>query len=225
MVRTHGRSRAARRDPTSGSDPFPEIPFDREAPSDEARAIVRDGIPWVLEIGTGNGVFLADEAERHPERRYLGVERDAEFFFKMKKRLIRHGLKNVRCIRAEIEDVLDVLIPDGALEEVILNFSDPWPKRRHRERRVFGPAFLMRMERVLRPGGRVRFKTDVGWYFNLAMTDLRRQAGWSVESAGPADAEGPSGAVETNFERKGRSQGREIWAFTAVGPGPSDQRG
>lgn len=187
--------------------------------------MVRDGAPWVLEIGTGNGIWLADEAGRHPERRYLGVERDAEFFFKMKKRLIRHGLKNVRCIRAEIEDVLDSLIPDAALEVVVLNFSDPWPKRRHRERRVFGPAFLKRMERALRPGGRVRFKTDVGWYFNLAMTDLRRQAGWSVASAGPVDAEGNPSTVETNFERKGRAQGRSIWAFTAVWNGTANEGG
>lgn len=225
MVRTHGRSRAARRDPTAGGDPFPEIPFHRERPPEDARALIREGIPWVLEIGTGNGVWLADEARRHPERRYLGVERDAEFFFKMKKRLIRHELKNVRCIRAEVDDVLDALIPGGALEEVVLNFSDPWPKRRHRNRRVFGPAFLERMERVLRPGGLLRFKTDVGWYFNLAMTDLRRRPGWRVQAAGPVDAEGNPSAVETNFERKGRSRGRAIWAFAACWTPDADERG
>jgi tRNA (guanine-N7-)-methyltransferase len=211
-MRTHGRSRAARRDPTPDGDAAPEILFDPDAPSDEARTLIREGIPWVLEIGTGNGVFLADEAARHPDRNYLGIERDAEFFYKMKKRLIREAIPNARCIRAEVEDVLDHLVPDEALEEVILNFSDPWPKRRHRERRVFGPKFLDRMERVLRPGGRVRFKTDVGWYFNLAMTDLRQQPGWSIESAGPVDLQ----LLVTNFERKGREQGRSIWAFTAI---------
>lgn len=230
MVRTHGRSRAARRDPSPAGDPFPEIAFDPEAPSEEALRIIREGAPWVLEIGTGNGVFLVDEAGRRPGDRFLGVERDAEFFFKMKKRVMRLGLTNVRCIRGQIEDVLDVLIPDGSLDEVILNFSDPWPKRRHRARRVFGTAFLERMERTLRPGGRLRFKTDVGWYFNLAVTDVRRRGGWVFESAGPADGtvavaeewkEGPGGpddetqpmGVVTNFERKGREQGREIWGF------------
>lgn len=228
MVRTHGRSRAARRDPSPAGDPFPEVVFDAEAPSDEALGVIREGAPWVLEIGTGNGVFLVDEAARRPEARFLGVERDGEFFFKMKKRVMRHGLENVRCVRAEAEDVLDVLVPDGGLEEVILNFSDPWPKRRHRERRVFGPAFLERMERKLRPGGRLRFKTDVGWYFNLAVTDVRRREGWTFESAGPADlgadreasgaAEG--GGVVTNFERKGREQGRAIWGFVIRWDGP-----
>lgn len=211
MVRTHGRSLAARRDPAQDGDPFPQILFDPDVPSDDAKTRVLEGIPWILEIGTGNGVFLADEALRHPERRYLGVERDPEFFFKMKKRLIREKIPNALCIHAEIEDVLDQLIPDKAFEKVILNFSDPWPKRRHRERRVFNPGFLHRLERVLQPGGRVRFKTDVGWYFNLAMTDLRLQPGWKVEEAGAVGAQ----SLITNFERKGREQGREIWAFEA----------
>jgi tRNA (guanine-N7-)-methyltransferase len=211
MTRTHGRTRAARHDPTAGGDPFPEIVFDPDDPDPAAREQVASGGPWILEIGTGNGVFLAAQAVAHPDQRFLGVERDAEFFYKMKKRLLREGLTNVRCIRADVEDVLDRLIGSGELSEVILNFSDPWPKRRHRERRVFGPAFLERIERALVPDGKLHFQTDVGWYFNLAVADLRRRDGWSLTGAGPVEA----GGLETNFERKGRDQGRSIWAFSA----------
>lgn len=212
MTRTHGRSHAARRDPTEGGDPFPEVPFDADEPCDAAREVWELGSPWILEVGSGNGVYLAAEAAANPEGRYLGVEREAEFFYKMKKRLIRERLPNARCIRGEIEDVLDTVAGPGSVSEVVVNFSDPWPKRRHRERRVFTPAFLERLERVLTPEGKVHFKTDVGWYFNLAIGELRRRRGWSVVEAGPV-AEGGAG-VETNFERKGREQGRAIWSFT-----------
>lgn len=212
MTRTHGRSRAARRDPTQGGDPFPEVPFDANGPCDAARAVWELGAPWILEVGSGNGVYLAAEAAANPEARYLGVEREAEFFYKMKKRLIREQISNARCIRGEIEDVLDRIAGPGSVSEVVVNFSDPWPKRRHRERRVFTPAFLERLERVLMPRGEVHFRTDVGWYFNLAIGELRRRGGWSLVHAGPVAESGVG--VETNFERKGREQGRGIWSFT-----------
>jgi tRNA (guanine-N7-)-methyltransferase len=176
-----------------------------------AREQVASGGPWILEIGTGNGVFLAAQAAAHPDRRFLGVERDAEFFYKMKKRLLREGLTNVRCIRADVEAVLDRLIGPGELSEVILNFSDPWPKRRHRERRVFGPAFLERLERALVPGGKVAFPDRCRMVFQSGGRRPAPSAGWSLTGAGPVEA----GEPETNFERKGRDQGRSIWAFTA----------
>jgi len=176
--------------------------------------------PLALEIGTGNGAFMLAESGQHPETNFVGIERSREFFLKFKKLMVREGRTNVRCVCADAEEVLPPLFENSSLETVICLFSDPWPKRRHRDRRVFRTDFMEEIERVVRPGGTLRFKTDVGWYFNLTVHLVRRRAQWKMLDAGPClenNPEGDSGShPPTNFERKARIVGREIWGFVAV---------
>ncbi len=175
--------------------------------------------PIVLEIGTGNGTFMSAESARHPETNFVGIERSREFFLKFKKLMIRERRSNVRCICADAEEVLPLLFGDSSLDSVICIFSDPWPKRRHRNRRVYRPEFLEQIERVVRPDGTLRFKSDVGWYFNLTVNLIRRRDQWKIIEARPYLDEDTSEASNlnppTNFERKARVVGREIWGFTA----------
>ncbi len=192
------------------------IPFDPEGPPIPWDEVFRRNAPLTVEIGTGNGVFLADEAQRHPEENFIGIEQAGEFFAKMTKRIERLGMKNVRTIRADAHEVFNVVLADGTVNRVICNFSDPWPKRRHRERRVFRPEFFLLLERALAPGGEVSFKTDVGWYFNLSIGALRRRRGWQVLEAGPVSVAPQEEAVPlTNFERKAREAESVVWAWRA----------
>lgn len=195
----------------------PELKWTPDAGPVNWAAIFGRGAPLVVEIGTGNGVFLVAEAQRHPEIDYIGIERSNEFFTKCKKRIQREGLRNVRCLLADAHDIFSVGLTPGGVSAVICNFSDPWPKRRHRERRVFRPEFLDLVERALIPGGLLHFKTDVGWYFNLTVTLFRTRPGWRIKDAGPKiEPNAEAGAVVTNFERKAREAGSSIWGFTAV---------
>lgn len=196
------------------------IEFDPESENESARIAIESGVPWSVEVGTGNGRYLEAIAAEHPERRYLGIERSGEFFAKTAKRAARAGLGNVRCIHGDAREVFELLLPPRSVQEVIINFSDPWPKRRHRLRRLFRPDFVGSIEKVLRPGGEVRFKTDVGWYFNQAIGELRRRAGWAIREAGPIEEVAPATSdiapnppVVTNFERRSRDSGREVWGF------------
>jgi tRNA (guanine-N7-)-methyltransferase len=173
-----------------------------------------------VEIGTGNGYFIENEAARLPDWNFIGVERDREFFGKMIRRCRRRGLTNVRATSIDAFDLLERL-PDASVDRIYLYFSDPWPKRRHARRRVFGPPFLEAAERVLAPGGEVRFKTDVGWYFNLAVTDARLRPGWTLSHVGnrpPPDE--AVGEIYSNYESKARKAGIQVWGFTAT-PGAS----
>lgn len=198
------------------------IKFDPKGENESARIAIVSGVPWSVEVGTGNGLYLEAIAAEHPERRYLGIERSGEFFVKTAKRAARAGRGNVRCIHGDAREVFESLLPPESVQEVIVNFSDPWPKRRHRLRRLFRAEFVSSIEKVLRPGGEVRFKTDVGWYFNQAIGELRRRVGWAIRESGPIDDVAPSTSdiarsprVVTNFERKGRESGREVWGFVA----------
>lgn len=177
--------------------------------------------PLVIEIGTGNGLFLADEAARRPEINFLGIERAKEFFTKCRKRIGREGIRNARCIHADANDVLGGFVRPQSVAGVICNFSDPWPKRRHRGRRVFVPEFVALLERVIVPGGTLAFKTDVAWYFNLTVHLLRGRLGWSFAEIGPKEEVREAEDVETNFQRRAREAGIQVWGFVAVWNGPA----
>lgn len=172
--------------------------------------------PLVVEIGSGNGAWIAAEAAARPEADFVGIERSEEFFAKLRRRIEREGLRNARCACADVGDLFPEVFPAGCAAQVVANFSDPWPKRRHRLRRVFQPGFFGPLERVLAPGGEAWFKTDVGWYFNLTICEFRRRRGWRILEAGPA---APRGALATNFEQKARATGGEVWAFRAAWDG------
>lgn len=174
-----------------------------------------DGV--AIEIGTGNGVFLAEEAARRPELAFLGIEQVREFHTKTTRRCAREGLTNVRTMATDALDLLEVHVVPESVEVIYSNFSDPWPKRRHARRRVFGAHSIPIFEGVLVAGGEVRFRTDVGYYFNLALTALRMRAGWRIVEVGRlAEPTEENPRVVTNFERKAREVGRSIWGFTAA---------
>jgi tRNA (guanine-N7-)-methyltransferase len=172
--------------------------------------------PQALEIGTGNGYFLENEAAAHPDWNFMGIERAREFYWKMVRRCWRRGLINVRTADADAHDLLRDWIPAASLDRVYLYFTDPWPKRRHARRRVFNEDFPDLLERALRPGGELRFKTDVGWLFNLTVTLLRRREGWRIDEIGRVPLSDPTrGEAISNFERRAREAGSDIWGFRA----------
>lgn len=205
---------------TSTTDLDPEVAFlDSDDPIDWAGEFGRDA-PLVVEIGAGNGVFIVDEAARHPDNDYLTIERSWEFYTKLRKRIVRHGLRNVRCMRADVFDVFELSLAPRSVSRVISNFSDPWPKRRHAQRRIFRPEFLGLLQRVLIPGGGLSFRTDVAWYFNLTVTLFREAEGWQLTESGPVATPPPEGRTQTNYERKAREAGDAVWGFQAEWKGP-----
>ncbi len=186
-----------------------------QPPLDWAELFGRPG-PNAIEIGTGNGIFLADEAARRPDLNFLGIERDKLFYWKMCRRVARAELGNVRTSEEDATELLARWLPEHSVERIYCFFSDPWHKRRHAARRVLSPENLPLLERVLVAGGELHFKTDVGWYFNLAVTALRRRGGWElIELARRPPPDPAKGEVLTNFERKAREAGSEVWGFTA----------
>lgn len=194
----------------------PELAFDPKAAPPDWPAVFGRTAPLTVEIGTGNGLYLADEAARRPDQDFVGVEISGEFFVKMRKRIERAGLSNVRCVRADANLVLDRWFARESLARIVGNHSDPWPKRRHRDRRLFRPEFYPLAERLLAPGGVLEFQTDVGWYFNLAINALRRRSGWRIEWAGAAEPpKAEAGEVVTNFERKALAAGSTLWGYRA----------
>lgn len=185
---------------------FPES----EAAVDFA-AIFGRRAPTTLEIGFGNGDALADLAAAHPERNYIGVEVHRPGVGHLLLRLERGGIENVRVANRDGTRVLRNEIPDDSLDEILVYFPDPWPKKRHHKRRLIQSEFALMASAKLAVGGRLELATDWPEYAEQMRGVLNGTPGLvSMDEEGGVPAR-PAWRPETRYEIRGRREGREIF--------------
>ncbi|MCX7750791.1 MAG: tRNA (guanosine(46)-N7)-methyltransferase TrmB [Candidatus Bipolaricaulota bacterium] len=176
--------------------------------------------PLAVEIGFGNGEFLAEASVRQRDWNWVGFETSLTCVAKAGRKLALAGARHVRLALVDGRFGLRELFPDESVHQVFLHFPCPWPKRSHADRRVVEPGFVQTLAAVLVPGGGFRLVTDVFSYAEEAGEHLRG-AGFRVE--GPAEL--PEGGPGSRYEAKWRRQGRPIWALQAArGPKGSTLR-
>jgi tRNA (guanine-N7-)-methyltransferase len=140
------------------------LPSNYFAPLELAECFSTAG-PLEVDIGCGDGAFLVARAAQFPDRNFLGLEKLGGRIRRGCKKASRLGLTNVRFLRIESGYAMQYLLPPAVAEIVHLLFPDPWPKSKHRRRRIVTPDFLALVHRVLAPDGRFRIATDQQNYF------------------------------------------------------------
>lgn len=164
-----------------------------------------------VEIGFGNGEFLAALARERPHWNLVGFEVALTCLKKAGTRLAQAGVENVRLARLDGKFALRELFGDDSVAEVYLNFPCPWPKARHAHRRLVDPEFGDILAGVLAPGGRFRLTTDVDWYAEAAAEVLEGSGCFSLKGPSLLEEWGP----RTRYERKWRREGRRIFHLEA----------
>lgn len=124
-----------------------------------------------LELGCGKGQFLTRLAIQHPELNFIAVECKGEVILQALKRAEQLGLRNIRFIHGNVRD-LDTWFDTNEISQLYLNFSDPWPKRRHDKRRLTHRGFLKTYARLLAADGWVHFKTDNRELFEFSLNEF-----------------------------------------------------
>lgn len=114
---------------------------------------------YCLEIGSGKGKFLLDMSNRFPEKTFIGVERNVTCAGFTAKKLVEGEIKNGKILYENVENLFQY-IKDQTVDVIFLNFSDPWPKKRHAKRRLTAPKFLEQYFRILKKDGKLIIKTD-----------------------------------------------------------------
>ncbi len=121
------------------------------------------------------------------------------------------GLTNIRLIAHDAVEVLEKQLTSGSLDEVLLYFPDPWPKKRHHKRRIVQPAFAALVADRLKPGGTFHLATDWKPYALQMLEVLDAEQRLANAAAGGRWIEDPAARGPTRFEMRGRRLGHEVF--------------
>ena len=170
--------------------------------------------PLVLEIGFGEGEFLIDAARCDRSRNYLGLEIKGGRFRKAVRAAEKLSLENLRFIHVEAEIALRQIFREKTFDLVLVNFPDPWPKKKHSKHRMFNREFIGCLAKVLAGGGRTVIKTDQLSYIEQIVSEFKRSGLFRPAYPPPGFIEAQTGETETKFEKHFREASQEI--FSAV---------
>ena len=165
---------------------LPQLAIDvsRPAPADLCTLFPVPVSDVVLEIGFGGGESMIAQANEQPRTGFLGVE---PFINGMAKALAAIESARLRNIRLHFDDAVSLIawLPDASLARIDLIHPDPWPKRRHWKRRFIQDEMVARLARILRPGGELRFVTDIADYTAWTLFRLLRSEKfeWTAQNA------------------------------------------
>ena len=164
--------------------------------------------PLVLEIGSGMGETTAAIAEADAATDFIAIEVHTPGVGSLLNRIAAAKLANLRVLQHDAVEVLERMIPDGALAGIHLFFPDPWPKKRHHKRRLVQPAFAALAARKLAPGAILHAATDWQDYAEQMLTVFSAEP--LLENTAAGFASRPAQRPLTKFEHRGVRLGHEV---------------
>ena len=166
--------------------------------------------PLHVDLGCGEGSFLCALAQRMPDRNFLGIERLLNRIRTSARKAAT--LDNVRLLRVESSYAVRYLLPAESVETFYLLFPDPWPKRRHHQRRIVTPDFLNSIQAALQKNGSIYIATDDLDYFGKIKEIAESNPGFAM---GKADVDLPQSKFGLIFRDTGAPvqwlELRKVW--------------
>jgi len=157
---------------------------------------------YVLEIGFGNGGFIYSQAQKNPETAYIGAEVFMNGVAHLCADLVDGPLNNIRLYVNDARDLLAALQP-ASLDQILLLFPDPWPKKKHKKRRILNAETLRQFADLIKPGGQFICASDNADYVNMALELVLHSSDFSWTPTGSDDwTMPPTGWSSTKYELK-----------------------
>ncbi len=170
--------------------------------------------PIHIEIGMGKGQFITGMAKAHPEINYIGVEMQVSVVSIALDKLIEQPLPNLKLLHVD-GSALTEYFADSEVDQIYLNFSDPWPKKRHEKRRLTYKTFLAVDEQILRPNGEIHFKTDNQGLFEYSLASFSQYGMILKQVWLDLHQSQFEGNIMTEYEEKFSSKGQRIYRVEA----------
>ena len=160
--------------------------------------------PIHLEIGMGKGDFIIEMAKLHPEINFIGVEKYESVLVRAVQKLDNHKLNNVKVINVDALYLEEIF--DREIVNIYLNFSDPWPKKRHYKRRLTYENFLKVYDKLFEKNAVLTIKTDNDIFFESTLISLNNY-GYVFDEVSldlwSQEIESPKTEYEIKFSNKG----------------------
>lgn len=165
----------------------------------------------VAEIGFGNGENLLALAASRPAEDFLGIEVHRPGVGRLLLQLAERGLGNVRVVCHDAVEVLERHLGGQCLDEILILFPDPWPKKRHHKRRLIQPPFVALLVERLKSGGALRLATDWEPYAVEMLSTLSAEPRLRNVALDGGFIARPAERPPTRFERRGERLGHQVW--------------
>lgn len=182
------------------------------------REIFNHNAPLYVELGTGKGRFITETAALNPNINFIGIEAQLDVIFYAAQKADAKELANIRFLVFDINNILDIFA-EGEVDQLYINFCDPWPKARHAKRRLTHINFLNKYRQIIKSGGRLFFKTDNKELFEFSLEQFAEN-GLIVEKV-TYDLHNSEYAVNnimTEYEQKFSAKGMRIHRCEVVFP-------
>ncbi|WNB93097.1 tRNA (guanosine(46)-N7)-methyltransferase TrmB [Bacillus sp. NEB1478] len=170
--------------------------------------------PIHLEVGTGKGQFINGMGKQNPTINYMGMELYDSIIITALDRILENDLSNVKLIRADAAHLLDYFEPNE-IDQVYLNFSDPWPKNKHAKRRLTHESFLAQYETILKPNSEIHFKTDNQGLFEYSLHSMSKYGMFFNDISLDLHQSNMPDNVMTEYEEKFSERGSRIYRMEA----------
>ncbi|MDW4388638.1 tRNA (guanosine(46)-N7)-methyltransferase TrmB [Staphylococcus saprophyticus] len=170
--------------------------------------------PIYIEVGSGRGQFITTLAAKHPEINFISMEREKSVMIKVLDKVIEQGLTNIKLICNDAIELNDYF-KDGEVSRLYLNFSDPWPKKRHTKRRLTYQTYLALYKQVLKDDGEIHFKTDNRGLFAYSLESMSQFGMYFTKINLNLHEEDAEENIETEYERKFSDKGSRIYRMEA----------
>ena len=177
--------------------------------------------PLHLELGCGKGGFISKIAVQNPNINYIAIDL-VDAMLGLAKRKIEEEYKNanretdnVLITRFDIERILLILDKKDAVDRIYINFCNPWPKGKHRKKRLTHTKQLEKYKEFLKPGGEVHFKTDDDELFEASLTYFEETGFEVIKKTYDLHSENYLENVRTEHEEMFSKEGIKIKALIA----------
>jgi len=170
--------------------------------------------PIHIEIGMGKGQFITGMAKANPDINYIGIEMQISVVSIALDKLIAEEIPNVQLLHVD-GSALTNYFADHEVDQIYLNFSDPWPKKKHEKRRLTSKAFLAVDEQIVRPNGEIHFKTDNQGLFEYSLASFSQYGMILKQVWLDLHTSTYEGNIMTEYEEKFANRGQRIYRVEA----------
>lgn len=170
--------------------------------------------PIEIEIGMGKGNFIIEKAKRNPNINYIGIEKYATVLVYAMRKLEDIDLPNLKIINIDANEISDVFSKE--ISKLYLNFSDPWPKKKHSDRRLTSHIFLDKYKDIFEKNCFIEMKTDNMNLFEYSLVSLSKGNYQLEEVFLDLYQNIDDDNVQTEYEKKFVSLGMPIYKLIAI---------